>query len=127
ISDESLIPKFSIDEWWRRALIFYFGSNPSNEAGLRSLCKTDETYSSEELFNLGVALGLASQACYFVKVRSKAEIIDWSMRALASATASLLEADRDLRYPIHVFLYAYLAGRDAVGARCTSEIAKQKP
>jgi energy-coupling factor transporter ATP-binding protein EcfA2 len=127
IADEAIVAKYAADEWWRRAIVFYFGANPSNEAGLRALCRDDLTHTPEGLFSLGVTLGLASQACYFVKVREKTEFILWAIRALASAASSILEHGEEFRHPIHSFLFAYLTGRDAVGAECTIEIANATP
>lgn len=124
---EELISSYSRDEWWRRAIVFYFGSNPSNEAGLRALCRNDLAATETELFNLGVVLGLATQACYFVKLNPKAEFIQWSIRALASAASTLVDENKGSSHPIHAFLFTYLLGRDAVGADCTIEIATQSP
>ena len=36
IPDDATLAKYSTDEWWRRAVVFYFGSNPANEQGLRA-------------------------------------------------------------------------------------------
>jgi len=124
IVDQTALAKYATDEWWRRALVFYFGTNPSDDAGLRALCKREFAHTPSELFNLGVTLGLATQACYFVKLREKTELVAWSIRALASATAALLGDNPELQYPIHSFVYSYLVGRDAVAADCTLEIAR---
>ena len=72
--------------------------------------------------NLGVTLGLATQACYFVKLRPKTELIQWAIRALASATSVLLGDENGSRYPIHSFIYSYLVGRDAVAADCSAKL-----
>ena len=125
ISDISGLSSRAIDEWWRHAIVFYFGSHPGDLAGLQALCKPDETYTPTELFNLGVTLGLSAQACYFVKVAPKSELMKWSIRALSSYSATLLNDNSHLKYPIHSFIFAYLVGRDAVAADCTLEIAKQ--
>jgi energy-coupling factor transporter ATP-binding protein EcfA2 len=127
IADVEALPKYATDEWWRRALVFYFGSNPKDYAGLKSLCRVEIAHTPVELFNLGVTLGLATQACYFVKLREKADLIGWTIRALASSTSTLLEDDLELQYPIHAFVYSYLVGRDAVAADCTAEIALNTP
>ena len=127
IPDQTALARYSTDEWWRRALVFYFGTNPSDDAGLRALCNREFAHSPPELFNLGVTLGLATQACYFVKLRQKSELVAWSIRALASATSTLLEDSAEGQYPIHSFVYSYLVGRDAVGAECTLEIARSSP
>jgi energy-coupling factor transporter ATP-binding protein EcfA2 len=126
MSEES-IATFAKEEWWRRAVVFYFGSNPENETGLRALCRDDVSYSTTELFNLGVTLGLSAQACYFVKLQAKAELIQWCIRSLASATTPLLDDTTMTHLPIHAFLYTYLVGRDAVGADCTEVLAQQNP
>lgn len=125
IPDKTTLAKYSTDEWWRRALVFYFGSNPADESGLRALCDRDIASTPVELFNLGVTLGLAAQACYFVKIKPKTELIEWAMHALASATSVLLDDDNNLQYPLHVFIYLYLVGRDAVAAECSADIARK--
>jgi len=125
IPDELTLAKYSTDEWWRRALVFHFGSNPADESGLRALCKREIAHTPIELFNLGVALGLATQACYFVKLKPKTELIEWAIRALAGATSTLLDDANNFRYPLHTFIYTYLVGRDAVAADCTTNIARQ--
>ena len=127
INERQMLPTYATDEWWRRALVFYFGTNPSDDAGLRSLCKEELAHTPQELFNLGVALGLSTQACYFVKLRQKAELISWSIRALASATSTLLDDKAEIQYPLHSFIFSYLVGRDAVAADCTAEIARENP
>jgi hypothetical protein len=125
IPDETTLSKYSTDEWWRRALVFYFGSNPADESGLRALCNREIAHTPFDLFNLGVTLGLATQACYFVKLKPKTELIEWAIRALASATSALLEDHEKFRYPLHVFIYTYLVGRDAVAADCSADIARE--
>jgi hypothetical protein len=124
IPDANALSSYVTDEWWRRAIVFYFGSHPSDLAGLKALCRTDITHTPAELFNLGVALGLAAQACYFVKLAPKVELMKWSIQALATYSSTIINDDSHLKYPIHTFLFAYLVGRDAVAADCTLSIAE---
>ena len=124
---QDLVFTYSKEEWWRRAVVFYFGSNPDNESGVRALCRDDVVHEPGELFNLGVTLGLSAQACYFVKLHAKTELIHWCIRSLASAGCPLLENSQQIQYPVHAFLFAYLVARDAVAADCTEALAQQNP
>jgi hypothetical protein len=70
---------------------------------------------------------LSAQACYFVKLLPKSELIQWCIRSLASAATPLLDDTSPTQHPIHAFIYTYLVGRDAVGADCTELLARQNP
>ena len=125
IKDDTQLISLAKDEWWKRPIVFYFGNNPDNAGALHRLCRTDIAPTSSELFNLSTLLGLATQACYFVKVRDKCKIIDWVIRALAMSTMDLLKENKAAKFPIHDFLFAYLSARDSVGADCTVDLHQE--
>jgi energy-coupling factor transporter ATP-binding protein EcfA2 len=116
-SHETLLSLLS-DEWWRRAIIFYFGGKPQDSEGLLFLATTFQPTSSRDSFIAATTLGLAAQACYFVKVPEKRDIMKWVICTLADAhSASIAQAnDEGISLPLHNFLFHYLVGRDSIAS-----------
>lgn len=117
IKDSVVILPYMGDEWWRRVIVFYFGSNPDDSDGLLSTAVDSKLNSAAEKFCAAVTVGLASQACYFVDIPDRVEVLHWVCQTLAD---NLDEDSSDTKYPLNEFLVNYLMGRDAVA----SEIIK---
>jgi hypothetical protein len=116
-SIEELTP-FLQDEWWRKAVVFYFGDNPNSYSQLATAMEKASTLERAELYHAAVTIGLALQACYLTRVTDKSRILEWVMTALAltyEPFISHLEADA-VRYPHHEFLEYYIIARDAVAS-----------
>jgi GTPase SAR1 family protein len=103
------------DDWWQRAIVFYFGENPSDAAGLTALVSTLAARSEEDLFQTALTLGIALQACYLVPVEDKLLILSNVIIALSLVKDQFITSlGAQEKYPINGFLIYYLFGRDAV-------------
>jgi hypothetical protein len=109
------IKKVISDEWWKRAIVFYFGENPGDISALRNVIQAVAVGSAGEAFEAVTAVGLALQACYLSEVTEKLDVWKWVASTLASTADGLLESLEDSqRFPLTNFLYYYLVGRDSV-------------
>jgi energy-coupling factor transporter ATP-binding protein EcfA2 len=103
------------DTWWVRPLVFYFGENPGDAAGLRSLMNTLGPRSPRDRFTGAIGLGLALQACYLAEINDKEEIFRWVVGTLAATKDDILASTALAgALPALGFLKYYLYGRDAV-------------
>jgi GTPase SAR1 family protein len=108
---ESLI----YDNWWRRAIVFYFGENPQNSDAFKYITDAIPTKTPPEKFTALVTLGLAIQACYLVKVDKKLPVFQWLIANLADIQ-EVYEKDvvAFAKFPLHAFINYYMWARDAV-------------
>lgn len=117
IPSDDLLEGMISDEWWQRAIVFYFGENPGNSRALDAIQKSLTTRPIDEIFTAAVTLGLALQACYLIEVKEKVGIIGAVIEGLAIAkdetVASLGNGER---FPLTGFLGYYFFGRDAVAS-----------
>jgi hypothetical protein len=103
------------DEWWKRAIVFYYGDRPNEHATLLDLINSLDTRPIGENFNAAITLGLAIQACYLVEINEKVPLIRWIVDTLGRAQTEFLHyTDPSGRYPLTRFLFYYLSGRDSV-------------
>ena len=102
------------EEWWRRAIVFYFGEHPGEHDTLKMVISTIGTRAEEEIFQATVTLGSALQACYLIKIDPKAEILWWVLTTLVQTKKYFAVTDSKSRFPLTGFLFYYLFGRDAV-------------
>lgn len=103
------------DEWWQRAIVFYFGEHPSDAAAFLHLAKALASRRLTETYIAAITLGLGLQACYLMNTDEKAEILPWVVDNIAKAKDLFLRAaDEKGRYPLSKFMAYYLVGRDAV-------------
>ncbi|MBN2286573.1 MAG: NACHT domain-containing protein [Tissierellales bacterium] len=111
------------NEWWQRAIIFYFGENPSDHVTLEHITDTVDVRTEEEIFKAAIAIGLALQACYLIKTSNRIKIFKWVIRGLCSVKSFLLTDSNTetIKYPLMRFLSYYLFGRDAVACEVLSE------
>jgi hypothetical protein len=72
--------------WWRSALVFYFGANPSDAASIKRLADTLPSLRGRELSNAIRAIGLSLQACYLTHVDEKRKVFEIIVNALAKVT-----------------------------------------
>jgi energy-coupling factor transporter ATP-binding protein EcfA2 len=101
------------DQWWRRAVVFYFGEHAENSDALSSTISAMHGKSVEQNYNAALTLGLALQACYLVEIKNKIDIYRWVVDSMAKAKDEFLTAG-DGQYPITRFIAYYLFGRDSV-------------
>lgn len=115
IPSHKLLETYVTDEWWQRALVFYFGENPGDSEGLLDLAKSLHSKSTIDIYPASVALGLSLQACYLVEVKDKIAVLFTVIEGLtASKNEFLKNLGNEDRFPLNRFLGYYLFGRDAV-------------
>jgi hypothetical protein len=96
------------NEWWQRAIVFYFGENPSDSKSLEYIKDSLATRPIKEVYHAALTMGLALQACYLIQVKDKLNIFRWVIDSLSNVL------DQQQRFPLKNFLFYYLFGRDAV-------------
>jgi hypothetical protein len=113
------------DPWWMRAVVFYFGQNPSNHDGLLALARRSQAAAGEVLYNSAIAVGWSLQACYLTKVFEKVEVLKWVVDALAATKEDFAAhtARTHSASPITQFLCYYLYARDAVAAAVVKQVS----
>lgn len=103
------------DEWWKRALVFYFGANPDKIELLKGVIEAVSGIEPTKLLQAATTIGLALQACYLSPVIEKIEIWKWVVRALGIAQEKYLEIfDPEAKYPQTSMIHYYIYSRDSV-------------
>jgi hypothetical protein len=122
IPSDDLLDAIIGDEWWQRAIVFYFGEHPDNAAGITKLATALKTRPAREVFPASIALGLALQACYLVEVPHKITTFVDVVGGLAASRNEFLKAGpQAATYPLSHFLGYYLFGREAVACDLTHD------
>ncbi len=117
-----LLATYVSDEWWQRAIVFYFGENPDDSKGIEAIIASTDKKRPHEIFIASIAVGLALQACYLIETKDKTEILIWVLKNLAESKEPMLTAsEKEAKAPILNFLYYYLFGRDSVACNFLDE------
>lgn len=102
------------DEWWTRALVFFFGENPQRVGVLEEMTRQSPASSAREQMTAATTIGLALQACYLSPVIEKLRVWQWVVDAMSLARGRFVdEIDPESRFPQMAFLQYYLVGRDS--------------
>lgn len=111
------------DRWWKEAIVFYFGQNPSDHATLASLTRDMPARTAPELYQAACTVGLALQACYMSIVSEKTETLVWVIRTLAGLKEDFLKAIAQFgpQIPLMSFLQYYIFARDSVATRIVNQ------
>ncbi|RYZ80655.1 MAG: hypothetical protein EOP04_25465 [Proteobacteria bacterium] len=126
IHDPKELEKYVVDEWWRRAIVFYFGEHPDHHSELMALADASTKLSLSSLFDAAVTIGLAAQACHFAETSERLESLDWVVKALSFSMEPYLNLeDGSALPPLTKFLMCYMLGRDAVGASLIKDVSKR--
>lgn len=103
------------DDWWRRAIVFFFGDRPEETEPFSFLTSEIPSKTSPEIFNALITMGLSLQACYLVKVSKKLPVFGWIIKKLSDIQK---DYERDVvvdsKYPLRDFLNYYIYARDSV-------------
>lgn len=114
------------DDWWQRAIVFYFGERPGDSAAFYSVMKASESRRITELYSAALTTGLALQACYLMHTEDKAKILPWVIDGLAKAKELFMKiVDRENKHPLTRFAGYYLLGRDSVACKVISERSRE--
>lgn len=115
IPSEELLDSFIFDDWWRRAVVFYFGDRPSNATALARVRDVIGSRSAAERFTAAGTFGLALQACYLVPVTEKLSGLVTVIENLADVKDYVVDKmSGAAKFPLTGFLSYYLNGRDSV-------------
>ena len=120
ITASDILQSIISDEWWQKAIVFYFGEHPDDNVALENLIKSLGKRTEGELFQSAVTVGLALQACYLVKVREKVSLVRWVIETLSSTKEWIFHGE-DTSYPLSRFLRYYMFGRDAVACNILAD------
>ena len=122
IPSPSFFESVMAEEWWRNAVVFYFGDNPDKATDLVAAATNAAVATARNQYTIAVTVGLAIQACYLSEVKTKATGLLWVLEALAQAYNNIILNHGDSStYPMNEFLSYYLSARDAIAC---SQITK---
>lgn len=117
IENPNNIKNIIADEWWKRAIVFYFGENPKNISLLQEATKSIVNHSSAKMIDAASTVGLALQACYLSSVAEKIEVWKWTVNTLGDNHKLIaIEQDPENKYPLAYFFSVYLYARDSVAS-----------
>lgn len=103
------------DDWWKRAIVFYFGDNPRQIDQLIGVVSKSSHVESELTIEAATTIGLALQACYLSPVGEKINVWKWVVDSLSFRQDGFLkDADPNNERPQSNFATYYLNGRDSV-------------
>ena len=126
IESPEFINTILVDDWWKRALVFYFGDHPDSISLLKSATIAVNGEEPDKLVEAATTVGLALQACYLSPVTEKIEIWKWVAQALGlSQEAYLQKIDLENKYPITRFFHYYLFSRDSVALSHLKQNSKE--
>ena len=115
---ESLVSNY----WWQRAIVFYFGNNPSEISGIEHIVKAIGSRPLPEIYSASLTVGLALQACYLTEVKERIAIFRWVIERISDAKEPLQEhLVKNQRKSLSAFLDYYLFGRDSVALNLLSD------
>ena len=108
------------DEWWQRAIVFYFGERPDSYVTLESVTQSLGKRTSKEIFQAAVVIGLALQACYLVHTKDKVNLLRWVIEMLSITKDDIFDGE-ETKFPLTRFIHYYLFGRDAVACNILAD------
>lgn len=115
IADPDSVGRLIHDDWWKRALVFYFGERADNISLLAASARSTQGLEPRHLMEAATTVGLALQACYLSPVGEKLDVWKWVVEALEIAEAPAVEvANVEGKYPMSSFFHYYLYARDSV-------------
>lgn len=125
IPTEELLETLIFDDWWRRAVVFYFGDRPDNSGALVKIRGVLGSRGSAERFTAAGTLGLAIQACYLIPVTDKVAGIADVVDVLADVKDDIVQNLPGVtKFPLTGFLAYYLNARDSVAVAALSDAAQ---
>lgn len=125
IPSEELLEKLVFEDWWRRAVVFYFGDRPDNSNALAKIRGVLDSRGPTERFTAAGTLGLALQACYLISVTDKVAGVSDVVDTLADLKDDIVQNLPGVaKFPLTGFLAYYLNARDSVAIAALSNAAQ---
>ncbi|HEV2045865.1 MAG TPA: NACHT domain-containing protein [Chthoniobacterales bacterium] len=122
IPDVAFLESVISEDWWQRAIVFFFGERPGDSAAFYRVMKACESRRIGELYSASLTTGLALQACYLMHTEDKAKILPWVIDGLSKAKELFMKiVDQENKHPLTRFAGYYLLGRDAVACGVITE------
>lgn len=115
ISSADYLKSIITEEWWQRAIVFYFGDHPEDYRPLDENLLSLAGQPAKSMFQGSITLGLALQTCYLVPVLQRVNLLRRVIEILALSNGGLVPKtdDRD-SYPLTFIIAYYLYARDSV-------------
>lgn len=108
------------DEWWRRAIVFHCGDQPSRIQWLAEALDDVRAEPPKSRYLAALTIGTSIQACYLASIEQRIEHIANVVACLSETASAVVEElgtrHGSPRYSITPFLWYYLEAREAVGA-----------
>lgn len=102
------------DDWWKLAIVFYFGEHPNDIESLQKLAHSLEKMSANHAFMTATTIGLALQACYFAHVDEKARVCSLLIRAIIEARNNPDFFARIHELPFVLLVTCFFIARDSL-------------
>lgn len=109
IADANFVRDNLSDDWWRNAIVFYFGGKPKAVDELLDAATRSNNSSSDSF----IVVGLALQACYMSRIEEKLEVWKWVNGAAVNSLREFQKSLEGEKYPISTFMAGYLEARDS--------------
>ena len=114
ITDSNYIDRIIEDDWWKRAVVFYFGEHPSDSPSLTRLAHSLQGMKIEKAFNAATTIGLALQACYFAPVDDKADIYSCVIRSIVDVRSDPDFGESLARLPFVLLFSNFFVARESL-------------
>lgn len=124
IPSKDYLKSIVYDLWWQRAIVFYFGQNPEESAGLLEIMEYSDISTGKDIFTASLTIGLALQAAYLVKIDVKSKLIGKVIRGISICKDDVIIKIGNYNHPLMNFIAYYLIGRDSVACNFLAEQAK---
>lgn len=113
--------------WWMRAIIFYFGSKPSDEAALSTLPTQLDEMDGSDLYQAAITVGLSIQACYLTRTEAKVEVMEWVVHSMAHTFDDVLAwfGEQNPAVDILRTVFYFIYGRDGVSAKVIADLSEK--
>lgn len=118
IDSQDFLDSVIANDWWRRAIVFYFGENPSDGNALERAKRAVVDRVGPERYRAALTLGLSVQACYLVPVEQRKEVLAWIIGTLAESRDGMVEALVGAGHgSLFSMVHYYMLSRDSVAAQ----------
>lgn len=123
IPSQEILETYISEDWWQRAVVFYFGENPDGISTLDSAVERVSSRTGPEKFHAAITVGLALQACYLVDVTERMNVLKWVIEVLATSKEPFIASGgKEGVTPLMAFVWYYLFGRDSVACSMPQSI-----